>query len=317
MIQKNKFSPQMKIRWTQMKYIREELTQRYGRLRLRGKGTKEKLCAFAPLREILLSSYLCPSDLYLWPIFFLFLSLPVGCAASVASGPSTQSASLSPKSSVDQILDALDARGENLQDFSAKVILTDTDDSSGDSTVNTGSVVLQRKGPDDARIRVAFTKRQVGDKIFHADHQYTLDNGILDDRDYLKKHENRTQVLKPGQKLDLFKLGEGPFPLPLGQKKLFDVAKIDPAKDDPPGTVHVRLTPKDGTQFASRFKTIDVWVDTVTAMPRRIQTDDINQTTTRTTDLSDVKINAGATDKDFAQPPVPPDWDVVEGPYAQ
>jgi len=312
----------MKIRWTQMKYIREELTQRYGRLRLRGKGTKEKLCAFAPLREILLSSYLCPSDLYLWPIFFLFLSLPVGCAASVASGPSTQSASLSPKSSVDQILDALDARGENLQDFSAKVILTDTDDSSGDSTVNTGSVVLQRKGPDDARIRVAFTKRQVGDKIFHADHQYTLDNGILDDRDYLKKHENRTQVLKPGQKLDLFKLGEGPFPLPLGQKKedvlkLFDVAKIDPAKDDPPGTVHVRLTPKDGTQFASRFKTIDVWVDTVTAMPRRIQTDDINQTTTRTTDLSDVKINAGATDKDFAQPPVPPDWDVVEGPYAQ
>ena len=110
--------------------------------------------------------------------------------------------------------------------------------------------------------------------------------------------------------------------MPLGQKKedvlkLFDVAKIDPANDDPPGTVHVRLIPKDGTQFASKFKTIDVWVDIATAMPRRIQTDDINQTMTRTTDLSDVKINAGVSDKDFAQPPVPPDWDVVEGPYAQ
>jgi outer membrane lipoprotein-sorting protein len=254
--------------------------------------------------------------------FFLLLAFPLGCAASATVGPSTQSSALSAKSSVDQILDALDARGENLRDFSAKVILTDTDDSSGDSTVNTGSVVLQRKGEDDARIRVAFTQRRLGNKIFPADHQYTLDNGILDDRDYLKKHENRTQVLKPGQKLDLFKLGEGPFPLPLGQKKedvlkLFDVAKIDPAKDDPPGTIHVRLTPKDGTQFAGRFKTIDVWVDTASDMPRRIQTDDINQTTTRTTDLLDVKINAGATDRDFAQSPVPPDWDVVEGPYAQ
>jgi hypothetical protein len=254
--------------------------------------------------------------------FFLLLAFPLGCAASATVGPSTQSSALSAKSSVDQILDALDARGENLRDFSAKVILTDTDDSSGDSTVNTGSVVLQRKGEDDARIRVAFTQRRLGNKIFPADHQYTLDNGILDDRDYLKKHENRTQVLKPGQKLDLFKLGEGPFPLPLGQKKedvlkLFDVSKIDPAKDDPPGTVHVRLIPKDGTQFASRFKTIDVWVDTASDMPRRIQTDDVNQTTTRTTDLSDVKINAGATDKDFAQPPVPSDWDIVEGPYAQ
>ncbi|MGD0388452.1 MAG: hypothetical protein ABSC42_05795 [Tepidisphaeraceae bacterium] len=240
----------------------------------------------------------------------------------MASGPSTQSAALSAKSTVDQILDALDARGENLRDFSARVRLTDTDDSSGDSTINTGSVVLQRKGPGDARIRVAFTQRRLGDKIFPADHQYTLDNGILDDRDYLKKHENRTQVLKPGQKLDLFKLGQGPFPLPLGQKRedvlqLFDVARVDPAKDDPPGSVHVRLTPKDGTQFASRFKTIDVWVDIASAMPRRIQTDDINQTTTRTTDLSDVKINAGATDMDFAQPPVPSDWDIVEGPYEQ
>jgi hypothetical protein len=281
MIQEKKYLPQMKIRWTQIR------------------------------RRI----HPCPSDFHLWQIFFLL-------CATVASGQSTQPVVLSPKSSVDQILDALDARGENLRDFSARVRLTDTDDSSGDCTVNTGTVVLQRKGPGDARIRVAFNQRQLGDKTFPADHQYTLDNGILDDRDYLKKHENRTQVLKPGQKLDLFKLGEGPFPLPLGQKgedvlKLFDVAKIDSAKDDPAGAVHVRLTPKEGSQYASRFKTIDVWVDTATAMPRRIQTDDINQTTTRTTDLSDVKINAGASDKDFAQPPVPPDWDVVEGPYAQ
>jgi outer membrane lipoprotein-sorting protein len=52
-------------------------------------------------------------------------------------------------------------------------------------------------------------------------------------------------------------------------------------------------------------------------MPRRIQTIDINQTETKTTDLTDIKMNGDITDKDFAQPPMPPDSDVVEGPYAR
>ncbi|HEX4053201.1 MAG TPA: hypothetical protein VHX86_02955 [Tepidisphaeraceae bacterium] len=229
---------------------------------------------------------------------------------------------MSVKSTADEILDALDARGKNLQDFSASVTLTDSDNSTGDSTINTGTVLLQRKGEDDARIRVAFTKKQLGDKIFKVDHQYTLDNGLLIERDYQAKHETRQQVLKPGQKLDLFKLGQGPFPLPLGQKredvlKLFDVQKIDPASDDPPATVHLQLTPKAGTQFAGQFKTIDIWVDTASAMPRRIQTVDVTGTTTKTTDLTDVRINIGLSDKDFTQPPLPEGWDTVEGPYPQ
>jgi outer membrane lipoprotein-sorting protein len=250
-----------------------------------------------------------------WIFIFLFVSACV-VRADTTIPP------LSDKSTTDQILDALDARGKNLQDFSADVTLTDTDNSTGDSTINTGRVILQRKDPGDARILVAFTKKQVGDKIFNVDHEYVLDKGLLDDRDYQIKHQNKTQVLKPGQKLDLFKLGEGPFPLPLGQSredvlKLFDVSRVGPTADDPPGTVHLQLTPKDGTDLGKQFKTIDVWVDTKTDMPRRIQTLDINQTTTRTTDLTNVKINSGVSDKDFALPPVTPDWDVVEGPYGQ
>jgi outer membrane lipoprotein-sorting protein len=247
--------------------------------------------------------------------------LSLGLFGCVVAAPATQ-ASLSTKSSVDEVLDALDARGKDLHDFSAKVKLSDTDETSGDSRMNTGAVILQRIGDDDARIRVAFDKLQIGNAIKDVNHVYTLDKGILDERDYLKKTETRMQVLKPGQKLDLFKLGEGPFPLPIGQKKedvhnSFNVVKVDPATDDPPGTVHLRLTPKAGTDLARKFKTIDVWVDTAGAMPRRIQTEDLNQTTTRRTDLTDVKINGGAGDKDFQQPPVPKDWDVVVEPFAQ
>jgi outer membrane lipoprotein-sorting protein len=259
-------------------------------------------------------SYLCASDFYLWLIVLVFLS--------IAAGPTTRPDSLSTNSSVDEILDALDARGKSLRDFSADVKLTDSDNTTGDSTINTGVVLLQRKGEDDARIRVTFTRKQLGDKIFDVDHQYTLENGLLTERDYQAKQEIVRQVLKPGQKLDLFKLGQGPFPLPLGQKKedvleQFDVRKIAPAGDDPPDTVHLQLTPKADTQFAGQFKTIDVWVDLATDMPSRIQTLDVNQTTTRTTDLSDVKINVGMGDKDFAQPVLPDGWDSIREPYGQ
>jgi outer membrane lipoprotein-sorting protein len=243
-------------------------------------------------------------------------------AAACAQTATTQPTQLSAQSSADEVLDALDARGKSLQDFTATVKLTDTNDSVGDSTSNTGTVVLQKKSADDARIRVAFTRREADDKIFPVDRQFTLDSGQLVERDYQEKKETRRQVLKPGQKLDLFKLGEGPFPLPLGQprqdvEKLFDVMKIDPVAGDPPGTVHLQLTPKPKSQFAGQFKTIDVWVDPKSAMPIQIQTVDPNVTTTKTTELKDIKINGGASDKDFAQPPLPDGWDVVDEPYEQ
>jgi outer membrane lipoprotein-sorting protein len=258
--------------------------------------------------------HLRASDLYLWLTCCSLLFL-------LAAAPSTQPA-LSQKSSVNEILDALDARGKDLQDFSADVALSVTDNGSGDTTTHTGTVVLQRKGPDDARIRVAFTKSQTGNLIKTEDHQYVLDNGVLDERDYLSAKETSQHVLKPGEKLDLFKLGDGPFPLPLGQKREdvlgnFDVQKLAPAAADPPNCVHLQLTPKDGTQLAKDFKTIDVWVDVANNMPRRIQTVDDTQSTTRTTDITNVKINSGIGDKDFVLPPMPPNSDIVDEPFGQ
>ena len=301
-------SPQMKIRFTQIKQ--------------QGSGSKNSqaplgIASAVPIQPL----HRRASDLYLWQkLIFAFLAM-VGSMALAFAGPTTQP-TLSGNSTTDQILDALDARGTGLRDFSADVTLTDTDTSTGDSRINTGSVLLQQNSPTDVRIRVAFTKMQVGNIVKSEDHQYLLDNGVLDDRDYQTKHENKGQLLKPGQNVDLFKLGEGPFPLPLGQKredvlKNFTVARIGPSTDDPTSTIHLQLTPKEGTELAKDFKTIDIWVDTNSAMPRRIQTLDINQTTTRTTDLTNVKINAGVDDKAFTLPPITSDWNVIEGPYGQ
>ena len=118
--------------------------------------------------------------------------------------------------------------------------------------------------------------------------------------------ETKRQVLKPGQKLNLLKLGEGPFPLPIGQSredvlKMFDVKKVDAKQGDPQGTVHLELAPKPNTDFARKFKTIDVWVETKTSFPRRIATVDKSEAETRTTDLTNIQVNVGLKDDAFVQ----------------
>ncbi|HVT90370.1 MAG TPA: hypothetical protein VHD56_16070 [Tepidisphaeraceae bacterium] len=220
----------------------------------------------------------------------------------IAAGPLTL------ESPIDDVLDALDARGQGLNSFVADVKLTETDTALGDSNAHMGKVLY--KAGDAPQIRVTFDKKQSNDKPPVEDKvEYKLAGPELIERNYRTSTQTTRHVLKPGQKLNLLKLGEGPFPLPIGQKKEdvhnnFDVKKIDIKKEDPAGTVHLQLTPKEGTQFASKFKSIDVWVDLKDNMPRKIETLDPNATATRTTELSNVQVNPQLKDEDFALPPI-------------
>jgi hypothetical protein len=189
---------------------------------------------------------------------------------------------ITPASDLDSILDALNARGKDLTDFTCDVSLHTIDERTGQDTAQIGTVVFQNRPGGDSRIKVEFDKKQTDVGNGHPVKQkqrldYLLDHGWLTDRDYQKKLEVKRQVLKADQKMNLLKLGEGPFPLPIGQdkedvKKQFKVSKAEPAADDPKGTVHITLVPKAGSQLERRFKQIDVFVDTATNMPARIDT---------------------------------------------
>jgi hypothetical protein len=151
-------------------------------------------------------------------------------------------------------------------------------------------VLYQLVADGSARIRVTFDKKQADGKISEEKVEYLLSGPDLIDRNYRTRTQTIHRVLKPGEKLDLFKLGEGPFPLPLGQSKQdvhlnFDVSKLPPASDDPKDSIHLKLAPKPGTRLARKFKSIDVWVDIKQNMPARIETLDRNQAATNTVDL--------------------------------
>lgn len=209
--------------------------------------------------------------------------------------------------SVDPVLQQLEEVGKNLKDFSAKLKLTETDNALGTETVRVGSVKFDKTANGGARVHVIFDMRidPVAHKGFPNDKiEYLLDGPWLIDRNYVTRNEVKRQVLKKGQTLNLFKLGEGPFPLPIGQTPqdvhaTFVVKKIAPAKDDPANSVHLSLTPRPDTDMARKFESLDVWVDEKSHMPVRVDT--VEKQTTRSTELSNIVLNppGGLPDSDF------------------
>jgi len=226
-------------------------------------------------------------------------SATLGCAIAQSSAPLTK------ESSVDEILDALDARGKNLKSFVCDVRLTQLDPQMGIAPVDIGRVFYQLKGNGDGRIYVKFTQSipDEGQQPVAKMVEYLLDDGRLTDRDHKRRSQSSHEILKPGEKLNLLKLGEGPFPLPIGQpkedvQKMFDVTRIDASPDDPADTVHLRLIPKPDTRFARQFNSLDTFVDLKQHMPVRIATVKKGESE-RTADLSNVQINPDLTDRDF------------------
>src|SRR4051794_30275226 len=85
---------------------------------------------------------------------------PSGAPVSGEPAQVTGGHKLSADASVDQVLEALERRGQGLKDFTADVVLEEKDVNLGDKTVRKGSAVYQKKGEGDARMRVVFNSKQ-------------------------------------------------------------------------------------------------------------------------------------------------------------
>ncbi len=240
------------------------------------------------------------------------LTIAAAILGATAARGADEPAPLAGDAPVGAILDALKIRGDTLKDFSADVTLTSLDTGTQLSTGQSGHVWYQNNATG-GRIRVNFDTHTVGGQTFQEKHQYIL--GVPDllngqdllDIDFTKKRITRERVVKPGEKMNLMKLGEGPFPLPIGQdpkdvQAQFDVTKPAAAKDDPAGTVHLSLAPKKGTTLSRKFTSIEVYVDCKTAMPTRIVTVDQSGEELHTTQLDKVQINQGLPANTFDVP---------------
>ena len=244
---------------------------------------------------------------------WLRLALGVGLVLALAALARTEDKPpavkpLAADASLDDILDALDVRGQTLQDFSAKVVWKKTETALNSSTTWIGTLYYQNQPGKNGRLHVQFDTHIVG-KTTHTNNgktmlEYLLDGNWLTTRDYQRTSQLRQQVAKPGQKINLFKLGEGAFPLPIGQDKKdvhaqFDVTIVPADKADPPGTVHLQLKPKPDSSLARKFKTIDTWIELKSSMPVVIQTLDPNEAQLDRTQLGEVQTQYGVEGQGF------------------
>lgn len=122
-----------------------------------------------------------------------------------------------------ELLDALETADANIERLSAKILYEREYALAGDLQTRDGSVsfVVSEK-PEGGKSRafaVVFDTTIIGERSEPDGRTFVFDGQWLTERIPEEKLVLRRQVAPPGADFDPLKIGEGPLPLPLGQKK--------------------------------------------------------------------------------------------------
>lgn len=151
--------------------------------------------------------------------------------------------------SVDDLLEALEVAGREIHSLVAKVQYTKVFAIEGDEQIRRGELFYvatpqsDQDTPADAaaqtppvrKFAVHFTWLKVGGRIDDDQPKsYIFDGQWMLELDPVLKQYERRQVVPPGERFDPLRLGEGPFPLPIGQSRAeilerFDAQLVEPA----------------------------------------------------------------------------------------
>ncbi|MCA9284133.1 MAG: hypothetical protein KDA22_02875 [Phycisphaerales bacterium] len=241
-----------------------------------------------------------------------------------ASGES-KSAAEDGELSLDDLLAKLEHADRDIRDYHANLVYETFDALLDTSERQFGRLVFEMD-PSAGR-RLAFVFDQYVDgagRTERDEHRYVFSGSWMCDVDVQRKQFIKRQVVPPDQRFDPLKVGEGPFPLPIGQAaedvRARFVAAFAPAPTAKllasldPNTLHgLRLVPKPGTEAARDFAQIDLYYDRATFMPVAVDATGIegNRKIVR---LSKAVANAGLAADDVAllsiEPPDPGQWTI-------
>lgn len=200
----------------------------------------------------------------------------------------------------DELLTALETADANLKTLTADIKYDKIDGIAGDRQIRRGKVFFQDKGDVDGKrdrkFSVRFDQLRQGGRVDDETKLFIFDGEWLIEVTPKFKQVVKRQVVPPGEKFDPLKIGEGPLPLPIGQKKadiaarfygelLPSAAGLDgpdkeeaqKQKDFVEGSFQLRLVPKPNTEEAGKFKEIRLWyrdlADGAGLLPRMARTE--------------------------------------------
>lgn len=219
------------------------------------------------------------------------IALVFVCLASLARGQGAGGFD-----DVGQLLDALETADRDIRQLSAKILYEREYALAGDVQIRDGDVAfVVRERPDGSAGRafaVVFETTIVGERSEPDGRTFVFDGEWLTERIPEEKLLLRRQVAPPGADFDPLRIGEGPLPLPLGQKK-DDIlanyeAKLRQAEDGledrddlvtfTKGCAQLMLVPNEARAKEDDFEEIRLWYkrDEAGLLPRMAMT--INRT---------------------------------------
>lgn len=187
--------------------------------------------------------------------------------------------------SAEDLLAALEKADESLRTLTADVMYDKTFDIGGDRQVRWGKLYFSdNKGEGKARSRkfaVNFERLRVGDRLEKEPKIYIFDGQWLVEKLPTQKQFIKRQIVAAGEQFDPLKIGEGPMPIPIGQRKDDTLARYSaellapdvgltlPEGDTDAalaqllehvkGTMQLRLTPRPGSEEARDFREVRLW----------------------------------------------------------
>lgn len=206
-------------------------------------------------------------------------------------------------STVDELLTELERTGKDLRSFSAQIRYTKFFPFEGDEQIREGSLdylALPEMRPGEGARRkfaVHFDTLQFDGRIERGeDRSYIFDGQWLVEKLHKEKQFFKRQVVPPGERFDPLRLGEGPFPVPIGQsraeilerfeaKMLASDAGTEALRKDVREwllgggveTYQLRLTPREGYADELDLSEIRLWYRRSDLLPRAAWTRSVNE----------------------------------------
>ncbi len=247
----------------------------------------------------------------LMSVFLLCCSCVAGPTTTTCStsGPATQPAG-SGDPRVDAILERLERRGQEVADLSARLTWQLYDQIVEEKYINRGQMLYKRQEPN-ARFLIRFDEQIMGRRSRPQKKWFIFDGRWYIEASELAGEIHEYEIAPPGKTVDPFRLGQGPFPLPFGQKKAdilryFRVRLVAPAPGDPDKSDHLLLLPISGTDMADDYRKLDFYVDRKLELPIRFRLFHTDDKIT-TVDFADLAINTGLIPSRF-EVRFPKDW---------
>lgn len=163
---------------------------------------------------------------------------------------------------VEKILSRLEQR--KVDDLVAQVKWELSDVFADETDTKRGTIWFKEFDPV-AKFLVHFDKKIVDGRERDLSEKHMFDGRWYHELQPKTKTLIRREVRRENDTSNPYKIGEGPFPLPFGQKKAdllreFEIRYTDQSEGGPAGADHLILTPRTGTRTGRLYRQVDFWV---------------------------------------------------------